>query len=485
MKILLINPPAFHLAVTSKEWMTTAEDIGSFPPIGLMYIAGSLRASTDSRIEIIDMVLEQMSLAELGVRVRNFDPDIVGITAFTPMFYDVMEVVKLVKSLKPHCHLCVGGAHAGAYPLETIAKPEIDSILLGESEHNFVKLVHAIEKGEDLRNVPGLICKDAAGGVSLIPQPGYIPDINTIAFPAFDLLPFNHYFSAIGTGNPVGTISSSRGCPYECTFCCKPYRTYRMRSPGNIIREMKLYYEKGIREFFFFDDMFNINPGRVAEISEAILHSGMHPIVWSFRGRVDQVSEAVFRKAKESGCRQVLFGVETATDEGLRLIKKKITTKQVMDAVRMARVSGLETNTNWIIGFPHHRSKKDIEELIHFARRVDSDYAQFNILIPYEGTEIYEQGVRQKVLERNFWRDYTVNPVPHALIPVWDEFLSREELSGLLRLCYAGFYFRPHKILKNMLTVKSFGHLMRKIKGATVLLGLGGYRKRRKSFRCT
>lgn len=485
MKILLINPPTTHLAVTSKEWMTTAEDIGAFPPIGLMYLAGSLRASTDAKIEIIDMVLEHITLAELEERVKESAPDIVGLTAFTPMFYDVMEVAKLVKRVKRDCHLCLGGAHTGTYPLETIAKAEIDSILLGESEYNFVTLVQALAKGEDLRNVPGLLYKDRAGKISAIPQPGYISDIDSIPFPAFDLLPFKRYFSAIGTGNPVGTISSSRGCPYECTFCCKPYRTYRMRSARNIIQEMRLYYEKGIREFFFFDDMFNINPGRVVEISEAILLSAMGSIVWSFRGRVDQVSGDMFRKAKESGCRQVLFGVETATDEGLRLIKKKITTKQVLDAVRMAKRSGIETNTNWIIGFPHHRSKKDIEELIRFAKKVDSDYAQFNILIPYEGTEIYEQGVRQKVLERNFWRDYTLNPVPHALIPVWEEFLSREVLSGLLRLCYAGFYFRPHKILKNMLTVKSLAHLMRKVKGATVLLGLGGYRKRRKSLRCT
>jgi len=483
MKVLLINPPATHIAVTSHGWMTTAEDIGAFPPIGLLYLAGALKNRTDAKIAVIDMVLEGMTIEELKVKVKEFSPDLVGITAFTPIFYDVMEVVKAVKSVEKNCHVCLGNAHVSAYPEETIEKPEIDFLLLGEGEYNFVNLVYALSKGDDLRTVDGLVFKDKDKKIIKVGKPGYIDDINAIPFPAFDLLPFDRYYSAIGTGNTVGTICSSRGCPYECTFCCKPYRTYRIRTPDNIISEMELYYNLGIREFFFFDDMFNITSQRVIDIAEAILTSGMK-IIWSFRGRVDQVNLDMLKVAKKSGCRQILFGVETATDEGLRLIKKRINTKQVIEAVNLTKKMGLETNTNWIIGFAHHKSRQDVVDLIDFAIKVGSDYAQFNILIPYSGTEIFDEGVRKGVLDGDFWRNYTINPAPHALIPIWDEYLSREELSELLRMCYTRFYFRPGKILLNLTRIKNIRHLKNKIRGALVLLGLGGHKNRKASV-CT
>lgn len=477
MKILLVNPPVVHAAVTTLDWMPTSEDIGAFPPIGLMYLAAILRKHTDYEIKIIDMDLEKMSVQELGEWVARFSPDIAGITTFTPIFYDVMQVTKEIKRVKKDCYVCLGGAHTSTYPMETMEKSEVDFLMLGESEFNFLSLVQTIDCGKDLRKVPGLVMRDQDGKILQTSESGYIEDINALPFPAFDLLPFQRYHSAIGTGDVVGTICSSRGCPYECTFCCKPYRTYRMRTPDNIIAEMKQYYDRGVREFFFFDDMFNITPKRVIDVSWAIMTAELK-ITWSFRGRVDQVTEDMLKVAKKSGCRQILFGVETATDEGLRLIKKKISTQQILRTVKLCKKVGMETNTNWIIGFPHDKTVADIENLIRFAIKVNSDYAQFNILIPYAGTEIFREGVAKGILPEHFWRDYTINPVPRALVPIWEEHLSRQELSQLLRRCYQRFYFRWGQIVKHFIKIKNLHHLQRKIKGVFILLGQGGYKKR-------
>ncbi|MDD5086017.1 MAG: cobalamin-dependent protein, partial [Candidatus Omnitrophica bacterium] len=308
MRILLINPPSGNIAVTTREWMTTAEDIGAFPPIGLMYVASYLRSHLPKHeIRILDTVLLRMSYADIEKEIRSYSPDIVGITTYTPIFYDVMSVVKIAKKVNPQIHVCLGGAHTSVFPGETIEKPEVDSLVLGEGDIIFTEFVDALDKGRDLKTVKGLAIK-RNGGCYVTGKAGYISDINSLPPPAFDLLPFEKYHSAIGTGNTVGTICSSRGCPYDCTFCDRPYRSYRARTPENILDEIEKYYNFGIREFFFFDDMFNITPERVQAVAREIIRRDLK-IVWSFRGRVDQINDETLKIAKTSGCHQILFGV--------------------------------------------------------------------------------------------------------------------------------------------------------------------------------
>lgn len=476
LKILLINPPADNATVTTVGWKLIAEDIGAFPPISLMYIAASLMKSSRHEVVLVDSVFERLTINDVARKVYNFMPDLVGITSFTPIFYDVMEVAKAVKAINSKIHVSLGGAHTNVYPFETIEKPEIDSIVLGEGEYIFPALADALASNDDLNKVKGLVIK-TRDGIVKTGEPGYIEDLDKLPFPNFELLPYRKYFSAIGSGKPVGTICSSRGCPHSCSFCCKPHKTYRMRSPANVVDEMKLYYDRGIDEFFFFDDMFNVTAKRVISISEEILLSGMRT-TWSFRGRVDAVSRDMLSIAKKAGCKQILFGVEAATDEGLKAIKKGITIDQAKTAVKLTREAGIESSTNWIIGFPHDKSKKDVDRLIKFACKLNSDYAQFNVLVPYDRTEIFEQGVQKGVLNKNFWRDYVRDPEPRKLVPIWDEYMTRSELSRHLRRCYRKFYFRPGKIIRNLLSIKDLNYFRNRMRGFIALLGFGGYIKR-------
>jgi radical SAM superfamily enzyme YgiQ (UPF0313 family) len=354
--------------------------------------------------------------------------------------------------------------------------PEIDFLVHGEGEIIFAKLLDVLERKGGLSGLEGISFRENGRLVNNIKNKGYISDINFLPSPAFELLPIEKYKSAIGTGKTCGTIATSRGCPYECTYCNRPYRTYRSYTSERIISEIGYFYNRGIKEFVFFDDMFNINPKRVIDVSEAIIKS--YPdIIWSFRGRVDQVTEKMVEIAKEAGCRQIMFGIEAARDEDLKAIKKRITTQQVIDAIRICKKFGLETSTNWIIGLPTHRRRQDILDLLDFAIKTGTDYAQFNILIPYEYTEIFDQGVKKQILPSSFWKEYILQPVPNAHIPIWDEYLSREELSELLKICYRKFYIRPSRIIENVLKVKSVSHFKSKLKGMLTVLGFGGFKR--------
>lgn len=479
MKVLLINAPSKYAAVTTSDWDTTAEDIGAFPPIGISYLAGYLVKHSNHEIKILDTLAERLDYEQIEQRIKSHQPDIVGITAFTPTFYDVLQVARIVKKVAPDCFVCLGGAHVTTYPDETMCHPEIDFLVHGEGEIIFANLLDTLEKGNSISTVEGISFRED-GILRHNMQKGYIKDINSLPPPAFDLMPLHKYKSAIGTGNTVGTIATSRGCPYECTYCNRPYRSYRSYSTDRILSEIGYFYNHGIKEFVFFDDMFNLTPKRVMDISDAIM--AQYPdIIWSFRGRVDQVTEEMVRKAKKAGCRQILFGVEAAKDEDLKAIKKKITTSQVINAIRICKEMGIETSTNWLIGLPTHKNRKDILALLDFAIKSGSDYAQFNILIPYSDTELFADGVKKKILPSNFWSEYALNPVPNAYIPIWDEHLSRKELSELLKICYKRFYLRPSNVIKNVLRVRSFSQFKAKFKGMLTVMGFGGFKREKVS----
>lgn len=477
MRLMLINSPSKYGAFVTSDWDRTAEDIGAFPPIGLSYLAGYLVKQTRHDVKMLDVIAERLDDKQIEERIKEYQPDMVGTTVFTPTFYDSLMLARLVKKTVPNCYFCVGGTqHMRMFLKETLHHPEIDFAVRGEGEVALANLLDALEKGTPLSAVEGISFKKDGEIVSPGAE-GYIKDINVLPSPAFELMPLDKYKSAIGTGEPCGTIATSRGCPYSCSFCDRPYRSYRSFSNERILSEMEFFYNRGIKEFVFFDDMFNISPKRVVEISDVMIKK-FPDIIWSFRGRADQVTEEMAVKAKKAGCVQMMFGIEAAKDEDLKAIKKKITTKQLVDSIALCKKLGIETSTNWIIGLPVHKSAQDILDLMDFAINSGTDYVQFNILIPYAGTEIYELGIKKNILPPRFWNEYVLNPVPHAYIPVWDEYLSREELSELLKVCYRGFYLRPSYILKSALKVRSYSHFRTLLRGMLTIMGFGGFRRK-------
>lgn len=479
MRILLSNVPDAHVGKTTDNWDLEASDIGTFPPMGILYLAGALREHGKHEVKLLDCIADKLQPGDVADVAEQWDADVIGLTVYTPNLFDALILTRELKRKFPNKKLLWGGPHTSLFPEESMAQPEVDYLLTGECEQSLPAFLDALETGDAVSHIPGVWFRDGLA-VSNTGAPAYVQDIDTLPYPAFELVGFKKYFSAIGTGLPVGSICSSRGCPFHCTFCCKPYSTYRSRSVNNILCEMQRYYDNGIREFFFFDDLFNASAKRVIEISIGIVEKGWFDIVWSFRGRVDAVDEEMLVMAKRAGCRQILFGVEDSTDEGLKAIKKKITLEQVRRAVRLCRKVGIVTSTNWIIGFPHHRTREDILRLIDNAVSIDSDFAQFNICIVYHGTEIFDLAVQKGLLDNNIWRKHAATPIPNFVEPIWEEHLSRHDLSELLIRCYRRFYFRPLSILRKLRAVRHVKELLLFVRGALTLLGIKGYRRKGK-----
>lgn len=469
MKIMLISGITTNAAQSNPEW-AAEYDNGDFSPSGLMYIAGYLRHhGPQHEVKILDANLLRYTQQDIERDIRDFMPDMVGMTTYTDILYDTLETIRRVKGISKDIKTVLGGAHSTNHPLETIAIPEVDFVCIGEGEILVFELMEALDGKREFSGIKGLVWKDKDGNIVRNEGSGYVANLNLLPQPAFDLLPYEKYYSMIGTGASTGVLCSSRGCPYQCTFCSKPFSTYRGRTVENIIDEMRLYYDRGIREFMFFDDMFNLPAKRALKVSEAI-RANFPDIQWCFRGRADQITEELGAELQRSNCKQVSVGAEAHTDEAQKELRTGKSVEKTKNAVRILRKYGIKSNTNWIIGLPQHRSAKDVNDLLKVVFDIDPDYVQFSILMLWDDTELYKEAIQKGVISESVWNDYIKNPQPGFMIPAWEEHMSRKEQAELLRKCYSRFYMRPKVIYRQVMEVASWTTFKVKFRGFLLML---------------
>ena len=465
MRVLLINPPVIN--EMKGPHPLKADDMGIFPHLGLMYIAATLMDQNEFEVRLLDMALEKRDLGELCDLVREFKPQVVGFTSYTDCLYDLKQLVDAVRKESAEAVICIGGPHVEAYPAETLEVFPVDCVIRGDGEYSFRELCRRVRDGKDWRDVRGVGFK-RDGKVSLS-DPWQVQDLDELPFPLRELSSMDKVSSAVARGVAITSICSSRGCPFPCTFCNSPYKKYRLRSPANVVAEIKHCYEKfGINEFFFFDDLFNINKKRLMEMCEAIKNLPFK-IIWSFRGRINSLDEEALRVCKEAGCNRIHFGVEAGTERILQLYKKGIKLEDVQKVFDLCRKVGMETVANFIIGAPTE-TRAEMDATFKFARSLNPTFVEFHVLVPYPYTEIYKTMLGSGLLKEDAWQAFALNPQPGFKPPLCEQTLSADDLYKLLNEAYRSFYFRPLYMIKQAFKLASFKDLCIKLKGAYRLL---------------
>lgn len=469
MKVLLINPPVKNI-ISLELPLLVRQNEGVFPPLGLMYLASYLKNYLDCELKLLDTIAEGMDYEAIEKYIQNFHPDVVGITAHTHNLIDVVLVADIIKKIDEKIHVCLGGPHINVFPQEAIGINGVDSVVLGDGEITHMELVRCLEERTDLEKVKGLIFKQDGKYINTGLREG-IKDLDSLPFPDRGLLDYKKYYSILGKKAVMTTMISSRGCPYQCTFCSTPKGFYRVRSPENIVDEIEVCMRSGIEEIHFIDDVFNVDADRVIRICDEIRTRGLK-IKWSFRGRIDKITRSLLISLKTAGCYRIHLGVETSTDEGLKRLKKGITVEQVRQVFRWTRDIGVDTVAYFLIGCPHEKTRQDILKTIDFSRDIDPDFALFNILTPYPSTELYEEGLRREEFKSNYWREFALSPRKDFQPQLWQEWLSRKELFELLNLAYRKFYLQPKFLLRMLTTQQGIGLLARRFKTGLNILRL-------------
>jgi len=446
MRVLLVNPE-------SEVWSSRKHI-----PLGLGYLAASLRENGHEP-EIFDMAVEDIPLArrleEAEEAGRPFH--IVGITATTPLIEDAWKAARVAKA--HGIPTLLGGPHLMLLPLESMERPEVDCVLQGEAELTIVELADALEQGRDLGNVPGLYWR-RDGQVVVNPPAQLVKDLDTLPFPAHDLFKIERYTNLQPLTDGLDkharsyTIITSRGCPYQCTYCSKPItgNTWRGRSVDNIIAEWRwLVKGLGATEIGVTDDIWNLKKDRAKELCRRLIEEGLNTVPWiTVHGmKVNNTDQELFHLMKAAGCKRVGFGVESGDPWILKHVNKKAQTlDMVRDAFRWAKAAGLETMGFFIFGMPYE-TEETMERTIQFALELDPDLANFMLAAPFPGTELWDMVVQSggKIMAEN-WQDLAIHS-DHArfVMPGYDPDLVVRKWKEAYRRFYL---YRPKRVFEKI-----------------------------------
>jgi len=462
MKILLINPSSENEILGCNPEIIKSER-GFDPPLGLLYLAGYIKKYSNYNLEIIDAQVERLNYSQLKERIKNINPDIVGITAMTFTLLDVLKTIKTTKEVCPKAKIVIGGPHVQIYPEETINLKNVDYVVMGEGEKIFLKLIQNINQPEKLKIITGLVFKEN-GKIINTGKPDYFNDLDKIPFPPREILPYKKYFSLLAKEKIMTTMFTSRGCPFKCAFCDRPAmgRGFRFRSAKNVINEIQECLKLGIKEIFIYDDTFTVNKQRVINLCNEIIKRNLK-FIWDIRARVNTVDKEMLILLKKAGCERIHYGVEAGTEKILKVLDKGITLNQALKTFKLTKKIGIQTFAYFMIGSPEE-TKENVLETIKFMKKLNPDFVQITLLTPFPGTRVYQWALEQKVFKNDYWKEFAKNPKPGFKTKYWTKEISNKDLQKFLTIAYKKFYVRPGYIIKRILNVKSFLELVRKIK---------------------
>jgi len=441
------------------------------PPLGLAYIAAILRKNGVG-VEILDPTFEGAEHALK--RLCQIDYDLLGIGTYTMNFNLGLEWAKFVKARKKDIPILFGGVHPTILFQEVIENKEIDFVVIGEGEETTLELWRALKGIHPLEAVKGLVFK-RNGEVMINPPRPLMEPLDSILFPARDLLPMNKYLranfgrSAWAVRQPSTSIITSRGCPFNCTYCSSHlmfgHKT-RYRSVKNIVDEMEaLIEEYQIQGLSIVDDTFIISKKHIYELAEEMKKRKIK-IEFICNGRVDIIDKDILRLLKDIGCVGIAFGVESGSQSILdHRLKKGITLEQVRKAFDLAYEAGIPTDAYFMIGIPGE-TEKDIRETIRFSKTLRASAANFAITIPMPKTELYEMALKYGTLTARTWDDYDYTGRPIFQSPD----LDGATLIRLRKKAIFSFYFSLSFLLNQTLSIRSFYDFKKKWKGFLMLL---------------
>jgi radical SAM superfamily enzyme YgiQ (UPF0313 family) len=393
MKVALVLPPA--------EVISEKKDTPTYQHVGLGYLAAVLKKQGID-VSIVDAKLDRLDFSQTIKRITDLRPALIGITAMTHEIKMAAALAEEIKKVSPNTFIALGGVHVTTLPVETLKKNKAFDIgVLGESEKLLPELVRMVEiGGHDFSGLSGIAFRKGSE-IVLSGASGKIEELDELPFPSWELFPNATDY----------IIVTSRGCPYSCIFCMQASgKRVRRRSAASVVAEMEnaLLLKKPNR-FMFFDETFALDKKRVHEICDLLIKKGLNNrIKWSATTRVDSVDKELLQKMKDAGCDHIEFGVESGNEEILKKIKKGITIEQAVNAVKIAKDLKLHTETGFIIGHPDETAETAYQT-IYLASRLNTNYVQLGIMVPYPGTEVAEMaknGLGGYKLLSYDWSDY-------------------------------------------------------------------------------
>jgi anaerobic magnesium-protoporphyrin IX monomethyl ester cyclase len=410
-KVLLVFPRAF--------------EPNTVPPLGISLLAACLR-DAGHEVDLLDLTVEPL-------RRREFDQYcLVGMTLLCTNFKSGTELAKQIRRDTSSVCIVAGGPFADSCPADVLDTGVFDIVAHGEGELLLPQLVGALKSATDYGDIGGLSFY-RNGKIIRTPSQPMIAGLDALPFPAYELLPMKHYLRH--------SVMASRGCPWDCIFCDRgPAESRRVRflSPEHVrdwaTRMVRDFGHKPIR---ILDSTFTANQRWAERICDLIIKQGIR-ISWHCQSRIDCLNPGLLKKMRDSGCTQIVAGIDSGNDEILSLSKKGLTRAEARRGAQLfLDGKGPKLHLNFVIGHPWD-TLESIQETVEFADELERDFGAkcgFYMMVPFPGTELADNAPRYEIQIKKDWEKYnklSFMGTPERLSATFDsKYLRAEDLTQI------------------------------------------------------
>ena len=418
---ILGSTPSTRMRDTSRTVMLVGFQRHS--NLGIGYLAASLQLC-GYRVEVLDFEADREEILRAA---RILNPVLIGFSLIFQSYISWFgSLISYLREQGVGCHFTMGGHFPSLSYEQTLELvPELDSVVRFEGEETLLELVDFLSTGRNWRNLTGLAYREGKSTIAT-PMRHLIEDLDSLPYPVRE---FRR--NAI-LGRHATPMLASRGCARTCSFCSihmfyrtAPGRVVRTRKPAEVAKEMRyLLEEHKISIFMFQDDDFPLFGSvwqRWAREFVSELHRNRLPgrVVWKINCRADAVDPELFAEMRKAGLYMVYMGLESGTEEGLKVLHKQITVEQNLRAVRILKELGALFEFGFMLLDPSS-TFDSVRANVNFLRAIVGDGcagATFGRMVPYDGTPIKADLEREGRLKGDICR-----PDYDFLDPRLDEF---------------------------------------------------------------
>lgn len=386
-----------------------------YPPLGTLYAASYLRERGHT-VAVFDAMLAQSeeewerTLAENKPRYAVLYEDSFNYLSKMCLMRMRHAAFTMMHAAKDHgCTVILSGSDATDH-LEVFFEQGADYIIVGEGEITLAELISHLEAPSPestLRNVKGLVFRNANHSIIRTPPREFIRDLDSLPFPAWDLVNVDRYRDAWKSSHGYFSMNlvTTRGCPYHCNWCAKPIygQRYNVRSPGNVIAEIKSLSDQFAPDYLeFADDIFGLRPGWIEELADLVTAEGVQ-IPFKCLLRADLATDGTVQALKRAGCSMVWMGAESGSQRILDAMDKGTRVEQIYAATERLHRAGIQVGFFLQFGYLGE-DHADIEKTLQMVRDCAPDDIGISVSYPLPGTKFYER-VKSDLGDKQNWND--------------------------------------------------------------------------------
>lgn len=392
-----------------------------YPPLHLCHLATTLSLNGYD-VKIFDYSGLFTAIDTFYREIQHYGPDMIGMTYYTTYLSCSTMASKSLRKYLPKAAIVAGGYHPTVWPEWTLEKmPHVDYVMRGEGDRSILSLAEMLNGKRSEGTVPGLVYRK--GNALYKNERDTIENLDEL--PQLDRRLLDKYYKSgiywhMAARGKLDMMITSRGCPYDCTFCFKIERKYRWRSTEHLMIEFDDLKSRGITSIHILDDTFTANKERCLQVADALI-KGNYGFELKVRSRVNSIDEEIIRKLKKAGVKQIVYGIESGSQKMLDSMGKKTTVAMNRRAIELTKNAGITCYADIMIGMPGE-TRETIDETISFLLQTKPIAGSVAVLYPLPQTNVYEEAKKNGTLQG----DWTIEgPRPWVKLP-WTK--SKEDL---------------------------------------------------------